>query len=530
MRNHTRWTRAFVAAAAAGAMVGSTVAVPAAAEGTSGHDATNAVVRTDAGPVRGTLAPDHRTFQGIPFAAPPVGALRWRSPQPPRPWSQPRDATKPASMCAQSGGGPVSTNEDCLYLNVTTPRFAGARLRPVMVWVHGGGNSLGSAGEFDARRLAVGGDAVVVTTNYRLGVFGFFGHPALADSGGYGLEDQQAALRWVRRNAAAFGGDPGNVTLFGESGGSYDVCAQLTSPPARGLFHRAIMQSGSCSSSWPNNGVIHGVPAGSPWQPRSQADAAGVALAARLGCAGSVDCLRRLPAADLLPDAEGSTLTAVAYGSRILPDRPDRALAAGRFHRVPVMSGTTRDEGRLTTAYAPQPFTEEQYQRLLAEAFAAKAPQVAARYPSTVHGSPGLAWSAVLTDRSWSCAQLTDDRLLARRTPTYGFEFADRQAPTGYFQFPADLPAGAFHFSDVPYLFDVAGFGATFTPEQQRLADQMIRYWARFARTGDPNGRGLPVWSRFRTSNVQSLAPDDGGIRPVNLDEEHQCAFWASLR
>ena len=163
------------------------------------------LVRTDSGPVRGTVLADHQLYQGIPYAAPPVGELRWRSPQPVTPWTAPRDATKPGSACAQAAGADQpSSNEDCLYLNVTTLSTHGRK--PVMVYLHGGGNSYLSGDGFNPRRLAVQGDVVVVTMNYRLGLFGFFGYPDLPDSGAYGIEDQQAALKWVQRNATAFGG------------------------------------------------------------------------------------------------------------------------------------------------------------------------------------------------------------------------------------------------------------------------------------------------------------------------------------
>jgi para-nitrobenzyl esterase len=189
----------------------------------------NGVVWTDAGPIRGTVATDHQTYQGIPFAAPPVGELRWRSPQPVQPWSAVRDATKPSGACAQSkGGGAKTENEDCLYLNVFTPSRHGRK--PVMVWLHGGGNSYLTASGFDGTRMATQGDVVVVTTNFRLGFFGFLGHPGLPNSGAYGIEDQQAALRWVQRNAAAFGGDPDNVTVFGESAGGMSTLALLAAP------------------------------------------------------------------------------------------------------------------------------------------------------------------------------------------------------------------------------------------------------------------------------------------------------------
>lgn len=481
------------------------------------------VVWTDAGPVRGIAADGHRVFRGIPFAAAPVGELRWRPAEPPRPWSAPRDATKPGPACAQPpGGGIAGTSEDCLYLNVTTPD-RGSKRKPVLVWLHGGGRSYFAASSFDPHRLATGADAVVVTANFRLGAFGFLGHPRLPGSGTYGLLDQQAALRWVQRNAAAFGGDPGNVTLIGESSGAYDVCGQLTSPLAVGLFHRAVMMSGGCTTTWPENGMVHGLPSASPWVSQQTAEADGVALARTFGCtepATAVACLRKVSTADLV--AAGHGLTPAAYGNEVLPRRPDLALSDGRFHRMPVLSGTTRDEGRLTAKLAPQPID---YHAALSTSFGEQAPPIARRYPLESFPSPGVAWGSVLTDHVWACPQLTDNRLLARRAPVYAYEFADRHAPQGYFApFPPDLPSGAFHSAELAYLFDVDGFDATFTLEQQRLADTMIAYWGRFARTGDPNGERLPEWPRLRSAGVQSLAPS--AIHRVDLAAEHRCDFW----
>jgi para-nitrobenzyl esterase len=468
-------------------------------------DAATDLVRTDAGPVRGTVHETYATYQDIPFAASPVGNLRWAPPHAPKPWSTPRDATQPSPRCAQTaGGGTPSDQEDCLYLNVTTPDTRGRK--PVMVWFHGGGNSYGAAADFDAHRLAVGGDVVVVTTNFRQGVFSSFADSTLPGSGDFGLQDQQAALRWVQRNAATFGGDPRNVTIFGESGGAFDVCGQLTSPAAEGLFQRAIMNSGSCSTAWPANGLKHGSPAGSAWQPLSQAEADGAALAAKFGCS-TVDCLRHVPTHDLVSGKDISPITPLAYGTRTLPEHPAKALAEGRFHRVPVLTGNTRDEGRLTGAFAP---ADVPYDTLLKDAYGSNSVRVAARYPV-----PGrLTWSTVLTDQVWTCNQLADAKQLAKRTPVYHYEFADRTAPTGFFTFPSDVPGGAFHSTDVPYLFDWALFPATFTPDQQRLSGTMIRFWSGFARTG---------WM----PDSLSFAPDN--IHPVDLNAEHSCDFWASL-
>lgn len=502
-------------------VAGASQAGPAAQPGKDG------LVWTDTGPVRGRVAANHQLYQGIPYAAPPVGDRRWRSPQPVTPWTAPRDATAPGPACAQAkGGGAPTDNEDCLYLNVTTPSRHGRK--PVMVWLHGGGNSYLSGGGFDGRRLATRGDVVVVTVNYRLGFFGFLGHPDLPGSGAFGIEDQQAALRWVRRNAPAFGGDPRNVTVFGESGGAFDVCAHVTSPLSRGLFDKAIAQSGGCSTTWPANGVVHTYPANAPWISKAKADADGVALATQLGCSGAA-CLRSLPASAFTAIDRGPT--PIVYGTSALPVHPAEALRTGRFHRVPVIWGNTRDEGRLTAATVPEPFD---YQGLLTKAYGEeKAATILAEYPADRYESARVAYGAVLTDGVWACNQLTDDRLLARRTTTYTYEFADRTAPVGFFGsfVPPGFPTGAFHSSEVAYLFDTPTFDLN--AEQRALSDQMVTYWTRFAATGNPNARGLPAWPAYRGDRhgagvpVQSLAPN--AIRQIDASTEHNCGFWADL-
>ena len=501
-----------------------------------------AVVQTDSGPVRGIVTDDYRLFQGIPYAAPTAGERRWRPPQPVRPWTQVRDATRPGPMCPQqpsSYAEVASLAEDCLCLNVIVPRAAGPQQpRPVMVWIHGDG-AIGAGSFFDPRRLATIGDVVVVTINYRLGIFGTFGHPGLEGSGAFGLQDQQAALGWVARNAAAFGGDPGNVTVFGESYGGLSTSAHLVAPESAGLFHRAIVQSGFALMDLPAGGIFPGLPAVAwyGWRASAEVEGLGAAVAAQLGCADAATalaCLRGLPVQDLFAHAQ--PFQPYGFGNRVLPEVPAQALRGGRFHRVPVLSGSTRDEHRLFVGLfrvlAGQPVTAQQYPALLAEAFGEHADQVQAKYPLSAYRSPNLAWATVLTDRMWARSTFEQHRLLARQVPVYAYEFADRHAPM-YLPFPEDFPPGAFHAAEVPYLFPDQPFQTGSTPDQRRLADQMIRYWTNFARTGDPNGPELPPWPPFDDARpvpqVQSLAPGPDGIRPVDYAAEHQLDFWSSL-
>lgn len=235
------------------------------------------LVHTDRGALRGNAFDGCDVFEGIPYAAPPVGSLRWKAPAPARPWHGLRDATAPGSRCLQSTAlpNPIGTAEDCLYLNVTTPSADRHRRRPTIVWLHGGSLTAGAGSDYIPRRLAVEADAVVVTVNYRLGIFGYFGHPRPAGSGTFGLQDQMAALAWTRRNAAAFGGDPTNVTVAGQSSGAFSICSLLVSPAARTLFDRAVLQSGPCVTDFPPHARRPGEPASSPWAPVSAVKAQG---------------------------------------------------------------------------------------------------------------------------------------------------------------------------------------------------------------------------------------------------------------
>ncbi|MQY10083.1 Para-nitrobenzyl esterase [Streptomyces sp. RB5] len=496
------------------------------------------VVRTDSGAVRGTVAGGHQVFSGIPYAAPPTGAHRWAAPRPVRPWPGVRDATRPGPLCPQvpaAYGDSASLDEDCLVLNVTTPARSGRA--PVFVWIHGDG-TIGGGSFFDARRLADRG-LVVVTLNYRLGVFGGFAHPGLPGSGTFGLQDQQAALRWVARNAAAFGGDPGNVTLAGSSFGAGSVTAHLTSPSARGLFHRAVLSSGEGMMDMPAGAMGPQVPAYRwyTWRTLPEMRATGRDVAAGLGCGGlgppaALRCLRALPVKRILDVPQVMNMfQAFAFGEGILPELPEKALREGRFHRVPVLSGATRDEHRLFAGLlydaAGKRMTERDYTALVTTAFGtAHAPAVLAEYPAAGFPTPALAWATVITDRMWARGMYAQHTALGRHVPTFAYEFADPHAPM-YLPLPVEgFDFGAYHASDTPYVFEEKE--VRFTPPQARLADTITDYWAAFATTGTPSRRGLPSWPAFAPSasppHTQSLAPD--AIASVDYAAEHRLGFW----
>jgi para-nitrobenzyl esterase len=484
------------------------------------------LVRIDSGWLRGSVADDHFTYTGVPYAAPPVGERRWRPPARPRSWSGVRDASTPSPFCPQQGGR-VGT-EDCLHLDVTTPRSTRGAKKPVLVWLHGGGLTVGGAGEQDGARLATGGDMVVVTINYRLGALGFLSSPELDATGGnYGLMDQAAALRWVRRNIAQFGGDPDNVTLAGQSGGARAVCAQLASPLSRGLFHRAIAQSSAC-----DNKVLT----------RSAARAFGAQATELLGCADAADiaaCLRSQPADKLVGvlGRVGREINARASdrpwnpvaGTLVLPQQPADAMRTGTAARVPLIVGATRDELR---AFATGEFalTAEEYRKKLVETFGDQADAVLAAYPVTEYESPAVALATALGD--WgafvgACPVLRTADAAAARQPVYAYEFReDSKVVT-----EEGFPMGSFHGFDMPYLFDLDMLWDPYpelTADQQRLSDMMIDYWSAFARTGNPNGPGRPRWAEYGASG-KVLGLSTAGITPTPYAAEHHCGLWAGL-
>jgi para-nitrobenzyl esterase len=514
-------SRLAVAALTLGALVTTVPAASAATQGSAGGP----VADTANGAVRGLATGTVDEFLGIPYAAPPVGALRWQPPQPAAGWSGVRDATHFAPHCPQlaSPFGLASTSEDCLYLNVFTPQAGGRH--PVMVWIHGGALVTGESNDYDPTQLVEDG-VTVVTINYRLGALGFLAHPALADangqSGDYGLMDQQAALRWVQRNIASFGGNPHNVTIFGESAGGLSTLSQVASPQAKGLFAKAIVESGSYSLTQAS---------------LASAEAAGEAFATKAGCASqTAACLRSLPVSTILADQDASGYTP-NIDTEVLPESLGTAFATGNFNRVPIVNGTNHDEWRLFVALselAGNPVTASNYQSMISSTLgvpAAVAAVIAAKYPLTAYSSPSVALGAVGTDAIFACPALSIDQSVSRFVPTFAYEFNDENAPENFLP-PVSFPYGAAHATEIQYLFGLptAAFPGMLSAQQQQLAATMKGYWTNFAKRGFPGSFGTPFWPLFNglTQPIQSLVPPVPHTE-TDFAAAHNCAFWTAL-
>ena len=545
-----------------------------------------ALVETTTGPVQGQDDGNLYTYFGIPYAAPPVGPLRWKPPRPVTPWTEALEtlapeepvipgapAIIPVNKCPQTlFGGDVSAqfvgpvDEDCLYLNVVTPK-SGARL-PVMVWIHGGGNVLGEGLQTDGgtsgTKLADTENVVVVSMNYRFGPFGFLAHTALSEesehgaSGNYGLMDQVAALRWVRENIEGFGGDPDNITIFGESAGGLNTCALVMSPHAEGLFHRAIMQSGTCYRPWPTLPSAH---------------AHGQRFAELAGCDNESDvlaCLRGKPWKELhdawAPDPAEAGFIGYAFvlidlerkylqWSPILDgdffeEQPIASMKNGTFNQVPLMIGFTSEEGRLFGWLAEDEavgagfdIDENNYRDLIAYILGDNSSladsAVAGPYAASKFPDPGDAYAAAATDALFRCPVLEQASTTSAHVPTYIYEF---RYPNADFALDniAPLPSldrsqfvgwgdGAFHSADIQYVFGVPSLQTKdeFAPGSvdAQLWETMRGYFARFARTGDPNGDGTMEWPQFSNDDPRLLALDST-VQAANDGPFEACTFW----
>ena len=496
------------------------------------------------GTLQGVQREGYVEFKGVRFAEPPTGKRRWQPPVAVGGFAGPVEASQAGADCAQgpSPWGETSAEEDCLFLNITVPGAGNTmgfwQNKPVMVWFHGGGFTGGAGKVYDAKALATENDVIVVTVNYRLGALGFFAHPALDAEdhlvANYGLMDQQEALRWIRRNITAFGGNPTNVTVFGESAGAIAIYAHLVSPLATGLFERAIIESGA-----PADITL------------AQAEKIGIAMAEKAGCrkdatSDAADCLRGLPVEKLLANQE--TPIAVYIDGKLLPAPISDLLDKGRFNPVPLMNGTNHDEGNLIAAFmfdlSSGPLKTEDFRKAVGiiGGFiprvgypSASEGAVAAIYDPAGYESPGLAAAQIITDGVIACPALAVSRKLAASgVPVYAYEMADTNAPS-VVAGPVSFPYRAAHFSELQYLFDISSIAIDGTPPlteaQQALGRQMRAYWASFARYGNPNNFGVPEWkplSAVSGGPVQSLnTPQSRGIN--DFGASHRCDTWAGL-
>ncbi len=471
-------------------------------------------VPTTSGVVNGATDGATWAFKRIPFAAAPLGDLRLRPPQPAACSQTELDASALGPRCPQLDENDAYLgDEDCLHLNVWAPAAAGAG-RPVMVWIHGGGNAIGSASDpiYDGRRLAEAGDAVVVTLNYRLGQLGFLADASLAGTdgsvGNFGTLDQIAALRWVRDNIRAFGGDPGNVMVFGESAGGRNTCTLLATPASAGLFHRALVQSGSCKFV----------------DSRAEAQATADAVATALSCTGERAACFRAATAEQITRANAQPVGALAgstYGSVIdgvtLIEQPEAAILGGRHHAMPFAIGANADE---TVLSAPASLTEQAYQALVRAQYGAIANAVLAQYPSSAYPSPRAAYVRLTTDSRFVCPsrEIAVHADTGQSQPVYRY----------FFQFRPTL-AGAPHGIDVPFVFGtfsaVLVNGTTpYTPTAADLAlsSAIQGYWSRFARTGDP--AGTPAWPVVDATDT-ALVLDDPVVTAAAI-RGADCDFW----
>lgn len=467
------------------------------------------VMVPNVGTINGTKSATMRSFKGIPYATPPVGPLRWKPPQKAAAMTAPLDATKYASGCVQDSNpfGTGSTNEDCLYLNVFAPTGTGPF--PVMVWIHGGAFLNGEATEYDATKLVEQG-VVVVTLNYRLGMMGFLAHSAIDNGAGaastnYGLLDQQLALHWVQDNIGSFGGDKTNVTIFGESAGGFSVHSQLVMPGAHGLFSHAIVESGAY---------------GNTLQPTlDSAKMQGQTFAMNAHCPDpcTADYLRSLKAADVLAAQDllkVQTLLPAVDGTVIPMGGVGGALMSGTYEKVPVMEGTNHDEWALFVGlYLNQTgmklTTEADYEAAAAATFG-QSTQIAmaliAPYPlANYNNDPNLALTAAGTDFVFACPSRAAAIQLSANAATFVYEFSDPNAPQILLATPPADPSFKYmaaHASELEYLWNLpTPTGKELSADQQALSATMVKYWTQFAKTGNPNGAGTPMWPAYTSAN-----------------------------
>jgi len=491
------------------------------------------IIKVETGRVKGAVHNGVVEFEGIPFAAPPVGAFRWKAPQPAPRWKGVREAVEFGPRCMQGriyddmvfrDKGP---SEDCLYLNVWTPAASAKARMPVMVWIYGGGFAAGAASEprQDGENLAKKG-VVVVSMNYRLNVFGFFSHAELAkesghdSSGNYGLLDQVAALEWVHKNIAGFGGDPAKVTIFGESAGSFSVSALMASPLAQGLFHRAIGESGAYFGA-----VL-------PLQPLSQTEEADAKFAESIGAHSLAD-LRAKPAAELLDATvkQKAIWFAPNIDGYFLPQTVRDIYTSGKQSHVPLLAGWNRDEGSYRSIFEKDPPTATNFVAYAHKHFGEKADEFLKLYPAdndeqAKRSAQDLSGDQFIAFSTWKWLEMQG---ATGNSTLYRYEFDDAPPANAEATGGEAAPHGAYHSAEIEFVFGaLASKNLPWGAEDKALSDLMSSYWANFAKTGDPNGAGLPEWPAYSSQGnypVMHLdanshaAPDDRRARYEFLDK-----------
>jgi para-nitrobenzyl esterase len=473
-------------------------------------------VRLDTGMVSGTASatPDVRVFKGIPFAAPPTGDLRWRAPKPAAHWDGIRKADQFSPTCMQGVGR--GSSEDCLYLNVWTGAASARDKRPVMVWIYGGGYSTGSGSQamYDGEALAKKG-AIVVTLNYRLGPLGFFSYPELTSesdrrgAGNFGVMDSVAALQWVQKNIAAFGGDPKRVTIFGESAGAGMVANLMAMPQAKGLFERAIGDS----SAWSTATIA-------PLPTLTEAEATGTKIAAGLG-AKTLAELRAKPAEEVLKGGRG---TGPIVDGWLIREDPGKVFAEGRQIEIPVLTGSNRDE-----SFGGNPRNAEQFVEQARKRYGDLADNFLKLYPATTdeQAKESAFYSGrdemAFVMRNW--ARLASKQ--GKKSYVYFFTEQPPVLPNARGPFAPGPHGSATHVSEILYVFNHLDNSRTWTDADRQVADTMSSYWVNFAATGDPNGKGLVKWPAW---DEKTKTPMVFGNKPEGMQapSDDKLAFFQS--
>lgn len=495
-------------------------------------DFDSKIVHTQTGWLRGVEDGDSWVFRGIPYAAPPVGELRWKAPRNPKPWKGVRNAEEYCNTCPQvtSAFGAESLTEDCLYLNIATPKGFGPF--PVMVWIHGGAFIAGSGSDaaYDPTKLVQEG-VIVVTLNYRLGALGFLAHPALTDeagdSGNYGLMDQQKALQWIQKNIAAFGGNPDEVTIFGESAGGHSVLSHIAAPSSKGLFSKAIVQSGAYSATQLPLEYGYG--------------AYGIPFTTRAGCTAAdpaeIRAFMRAMTVEEILAAQADDWYVPVTGGSFLPVSVYEALAAGQIADVPVLSGCNLNEGRLFVALdifnGILYNTKEEYITGVTDLLATDprgldAARIADDYIAMQdpenENKFRLALGNIWTDYFFNTNNYLQWNQLSAITDTYAYWFTDDQAPNT-FSSPY-LSMGATHSLEIQYIFGTVETAGG-SEAQVALSEEMIGYWTGFAKTGSPDSAWASFTAGDTASYVKRLDTPPADATALDFITEHNCAYWS---